>query len=84
MNSSKVKPYSDFLYIEPMEKSSIIVSSQRRLQTFGKVLEIGNQVTETKIGDIVAFELWDKPEFEMNDVTYHFIREKDVICKLEL
>lgn len=84
MNLLKVKPYSDFLSIRPLEKKSIIAQSQARIQEVGEVIEIGPEVKNTKVGDYVAFEKWDKPEFTYEDTTFHLIREKDAVCKLIL
>ena len=83
MDKLTITPYTNFLWIEPNEKTSVIVSSQRRLQTFGKVKAIGPEVKYTKVGDTVAFELWDKTEFEENGTTYHLVRENDALCKIE-
>lgn len=76
-------PYTDFLYVNPVERKSALGTIS--LQTIGEVLAIGEEVTKTKVGDYVAFELWDKPEFQTLDgKSCHFIREKDVICKIPL
>ncbi len=85
-NSSIVKviPYSNFLHIKPLEKASVISSTQQRLQEIGEVLAIGKDVHETKVGDYIAFEKWDKPEFTYEDTTFHLIREQDVVCKVKL
>jgi co-chaperonin GroES (HSP10) len=80
----KITPYTNFLWIEPNEKTSVIVSSQRRLQTFGKVKAVGPEVKYTKVGATVAFELWDKPECEIDGITYHLVRESDALFQLEV
>lgn len=74
------EPYGDFLYIEPMENKQILGNA---LKTMGKVLAVGPDASKTAVGDHVAFELWDKPEFTLKDgATAHFVREKDLICKI--
>jgi len=77
-------PYTDYLYIKPCERKQILVSDTGRLETYGEVLAIGDEVRNTKVGDFVAFELWDKAEFQVGEETYHFVKEKDAICKLDL
>lgn len=82
---TKIVPYSDYLYVKPHEKKQILVREKGELQTYGEVLAIGKDVKDTIVGDIVAFELWDKPEFQMEtEDVYHFVREKDVICQIKL
>lgn len=74
------QPYGDFLYIEPLENKQVLGNA---LKTIGKVLAKGTMAESTEIGDYVAFELWDKPEFTLKDgKTCHFVREKDLICKV--
>jgi co-chaperonin GroES (HSP10) len=80
---AKIKPYTDYLYIKPVEKAQVLVSDNKSLQTYGEVFAVGPDVADTKVGNIVAFELWDKPEFEMNGETYHFVRQRDIICIIE-
>lgn len=81
---AKIIPYTDYLYVRPNEKKQVLVSERSTLQTYGEVLAVGPDVTSTKVEDTVAFELWDKTEFSMEtDENYHFVREKDVICKID-
>lgn len=85
MNNDLPVLNSDFLYIEPIESKQIVGNA---LKTIGKVLAIGEDLKIQakpfiKVGDYVAFELWDKPEFQLKDGKMaHFVREKDVICKV--
>lgn len=75
-------PYGDFIYISPVERKQILGNT---LSTVGKVIAVGDEAVNTHIGDMVAFELWDKPEFVLpNDKVYHFVREKDLIAKIPL
>lgn len=73
-------PYWDYLYIEPIENKQVVGNA---LKTMGKVIAVGGDVGKTSVGEYVAFELWDKPEFTLKDgKTCHFVREKDLICKV--
>lgn len=85
MNNELPIPYTNYLYINPVEKKQVLVSDKNQLQTYGEVLAIGQDVKNTNVGDFVAFELWDKPEFEMSDgKVCHFVKETDVVCKIPL
>ena len=76
-------PYEDYLYVAPVERKSALGSTS--LQTIAKVLAKGPEVIRTGINEYIAFELWDKPEFQTLDgKSCHFVREKDVICKVPL
>lgn len=73
-------PYGDYLFIEPIEDVGAI---SRTLNEYAKVLAIGPDVKDTKVGDYVAFEKWDKPSFLKKDESVaHFLRESEAICKL--
>lgn len=76
-------PYTDFLYVIPVEKKQILVGDRGTLQTYGKILAKGPEAINTELGDYVAFELWDKAEFQLaNGKICHLVREKDMLCKL--
>lgn len=73
-------PYSDYLYIDPVVDQGAVLKT---LNSYAKVLAIGPDVKDTKIGDYILFEKWDKPEVLLkDDKVVHFIREKDAICKI--
>lgn len=76
-------PLQDFLYVKPYEKKSILVSDKNSLQTYGIVCAKGEEATHVKIGDYVAFEFQDKPEFiSIHNEMYNFVKEKDCMCIL--
>jgi hypothetical protein len=80
MNNELPIPYTDYLFIEPVAEVGIVSST---LNCYAKVLAIGPDVKNTKVGEYVAFEKWDKPEFLMkNKQVAHFLRESEAICKL--
>lgn len=73
-------PYSDYLYLEPVQDTGVL---SKTLNSYAKVLAIGKDVKDTKVGDYVAYEKWDKPEFlDKNEVSHHFLREREAICIL--
>ena len=73
-------PYGDYLYLEPVEEVGVL---RKTLNSYAKVLAIGKDVKDTKVGDYVAYEKWDKPEFlDKNEKAHHFLREREAICIL--
>lgn len=74
-------PYRDYLFIEPVVDVGAL---SKTLNSYAKVLAIGKDVKETAVGDYVAYEKWDKPEFLLKDgeTSAHFLRESEAICKL--
>lgn len=80
MNEELPIPYKDYMYIEPVED---IGALSKTLNSYALVKAIGPDVKDTKVGECVAFEKWDKPEFLKKDgTTAHFLRESEAICKL--
>lgn len=80
----KIEPYTDYLCLEPVEKKDGPVADTGNLQTFGKVIAIGPNVTSTKVGDYVAFELWDLKDFTIDEKKYYFVREAEAICLIQV
>jgi hypothetical protein len=94
MNNDLPIPFSDYLYVIPVEKQLVV--GGKTLQTYGTVLAKGPDVckkwsflgisfgpTIIQLNDIVAFELQDKPEFISADgKVYNFVRERDCMTKL--
>lgn len=81
---NNIIPYEDYLCVQPVAKKQVLVSDSGNLQTFGKVLSTGEEVKHTKVGDYVAFELWDLKDFSINEEKYYFVKECEVICKVIL
>lgn len=80
MNEELPTPYGDYMYIQPVEDVGALTKT---LNSYAKVLAIGPDVKNTSVGEYVAFEKWDKPEFLKKDETpAHFLRESEAICKL--
>lgn len=77
-------PYFEYVLIEPVEKKQILVSDNSKLETYGKVVAIGKEVTETNIGDYVAFELWDVKDCSVNDKKLYSVQESKLILKIPM
>ena len=78
----EIKPYTDYLFIEPEEKKQILVAETGNLQTVGKVIAVSPEVIDTKIGDVVVFEIWDLKDFGYNEKKYYCVAENKAICKI--
>lgn len=81
---NKIIPYTNYLCIQPVERKQVLIADSGTLQTFGKVIAVGEQVEKTKVDDIVAFEMWDLKDIVIDDQKHYFIKEDQAICKLEL
>lgn len=77
-------PYQDYLLIEPVEKKQVLVAETGKLETFGKVINKGKGVVETKIGDYVAFELWDVKDCSINGKKLYAVPESRLILKIPM
>lgn len=77
-----VTPYFEYVLIEPVEKKQILVADNAKLETYGKVVAIGKEVTETQVGDYVAFELWDVKDCSVNDKKLYTVKESMLILKI--
>lgn len=84
MNEEFLIPYTNELCIEPVKKEQLIVTDTGNLQTYGKVLATGDEVLKTKVGDYIAFEVWDDRTVDIHDKRYHFVKEDKAICKIPL
>lgn len=70
-------PLWDNMYIEPVVTNDVLSKS---LNSYAKVLSIGKDVQQVKVGDYIHFEKWDKPEVLKKDgTTAHYIKESDAI-----
>ena len=71
-------PLGNMLYIEPTVNEGVLSKS---LNCTAKVLAVGKDVKEVKVGDYIHFEKWDKPEVLKKDGNIaHYIKESDAIA----
>lgn len=84
----QIIPLNGHIYVEPVEKKQLLVADTGRLENFGKVIAVSNSMMEqdygVKVGDYVAFEMWDIKDLSTNDKKYYLIKAEEVICKLEM
>lgn len=77
-----VVPYFEYVLVEPVAKKQVLVKDTDRLETYGKVVAIGKDVTDTKIGEYVAFELWDVKDCSINGKKLYSVSEARLILKI--
>ena len=68
-------PFGDQILIEPFEKKQVLVSEQRSLSKYGKVIAIGEDVQKVKVGDMIAFIDWGMNSVDINEKKLYFVRE---------
>lgn len=94
-----LKPLSDHLVIEPIEKeektaSGIILpdSAEKERSQKGNVVAVGpgrlnekgeRRELEVKVGDVILFQEYGPSEFKVGDKKYLIAKESDVIAIVE-
>lgn len=78
-----IKPLFNNVIVEPIKKeecskSGLIVNSFQESTLKGKVIAIGSNCTEVKIGDIVSYE-YSISNIEL-DKKYDVVREDNIFC----
>lgn len=73
----EIKPFGRNILVEPVQKKQILVSDSKGLCEYGKVVAIGGDVKEIKIGDTVGFLVWGVNSLVVENDTYYFVPESD-------
>ena len=47
-----IKPFGNQILVEPVEQKQVLVSQQKSLCEYGKVLAVGSDVKHVKVGDL--------------------------------
>ncbi len=64
--------------------SGIIISTQSEAEkNQGRVIEIGKDVKDVVIGDVVVFESYKATDFEFSNERYMIVEEKDILAKFK-
>lgn len=81
-----MKPLFDKIIIEQIEitKSSggIYVPEGKEKPSIGKVLNIGKDVKEVKIGETVAYAKWKSNPLKHQGKEYQIVKEEDILVVL--
>lgn len=82
----KIKPCFNQILIEPVEKKQTLVSDEKSLCEYGKVIAVGEDVKTIKEGDVIAFLLWGINHLDLEDgKRLYFVSEdpRFILGKLE-
>ena len=70
------KAYKTNIKIEPESKHKIIGDTSK-YYLFGKVLDVGSEVKDIKVGDTIGYTLWGLTEIVEADGSKHFFVKDD-------
>ena len=98
MSESKIKPLSDYVLIEPLQKETtlpsgiVIPDTAKEKPQEGKVLAAGpgkihpdgkKVDMSVKIGDIVMYKKWGGTEIKVNGKELLLVKEEDILAVVE-
>ncbi len=71
------KPFGKNIQIEPIENKQVLVSDQGSLCEYGKVIAVGSDVKEIKVGDTIGYLVWGINSLKVGEKKYYFVPETD-------
>ncbi len=92
---SKIKPLSDYILIEPLQKETtlpsgiVIPDTAKEKPQEGKVAAVGSGrkdengkvvPIEVKVGDIVMYKKWGGTEIKVDGKEHLLVKEEDVLA----
>lgn len=98
MSDSKIKPLSDYVLIEPLQKETtlpsgiVIPDTAKEKPQEGKVLATGpgriNPEGKTvdmsiKVGDVVMYKKWGGTEIKVSGKELLLVKEEDILAVVE-
>ena len=86
MNSStnNIRPYGINILVKPIEKKQILISDQRSLCEYGKVIAVGEDVKNIKVGDTIGYLIWGINSLEVEKTKHYFVPETSdfILCTI--
>lgn len=70
-----IKPFGNQILVEPVEQKQVLVSRQKSLCEYGKVLAVGSDVKHVKVGDTIGFTVWGLNSLEVEGKKHYFVQE---------
>lgn len=70
-----IKPFGNQILVEPVEQKQVLVSQQKSLCEYGKVLAVGSDVKHVKVGDTIGFTVWGLNSLEVEGKKHYFVQE---------
>lgn len=98
MSDSKIKPLSDYVLIEPLQKETtlpsgiVIPDTAKEKPQEGKVLATGPGRVSTegktvdmsiKVGDVVMYKKWGGTEIKVSGKELLLVKEEDILAVVE-
>lgn len=98
MSETKIKPLSDYVLIEPLQKETtlpsgiVIPDTAKEKPQEGKVLAVGPGKVhpdgkkidmEVKVGDVVMYKKWGGTEIKVNGKELLLVKEEDILAVVE-
>ncbi|RJR26939.1 co-chaperone GroES [candidate division WWE3 bacterium] len=95
---NKVRPLSDYILIEPLEKETtlpsgiVIPDTAKEKPQEGKVVSVGpgrrdddgdRVPMEIKAGDIIMYKKWGGTEIKVEGKEYLLVKEEDILAVIE-
>ena len=95
---NKVRPLSDYILVEPLEKETtlpsgiVIPDTAKEKPQEGKVVSVGpgrrdddgdRVPMEVKAGDIVMYKKWGGTEMKVEGKEYLLVKEEDILAVIE-
>lgn len=69
-------PYKTNILIEPEDKNKIIGNTQTKY-LYGKVLAVGSEVKDIKVGDTIGYTMWGINKIVMADEKEHYFLQEN-------
>ncbi len=74
-----IHPIGRRVYFEPEISKSFLVSDDEKRKEKGKVIAVGKDVQEVKVGDLIIYAPWAVDKYQDETGVYYFIVEDDNI-----
>lgn len=71
------KPFGMNILVQPIVKKQIAVGEKSLLADYGKVIAIGDEVKNIKVGQTIVYRKWGLIDVEINDEVFLFVPETD-------
>ena len=71
----KIKPFGNQILIAPVKDTIALITPDAVLLNYGKVLDVGKDVKEIKIGDKICFTIWGLNHVEIGEEKHYLVPE---------
>lgn len=80
-------PLADRVIVKPIEAETktssgiLLAENAQKRMPIGKVIGVGKQIEELKVGDTVIYPAYGAAEIEINGETILILKEEDILAK---